>query len=187
MENHIDLSILMVYYLAREMMLPKETHWDNGTYISHAFEVLRRFGVCAEILWPFDPKKVTESPSWDAMRSAYSHKIHNYYQITATHKDRIDSVITAIQSGHPVVFGTAIGLNWFGYKKDQVLKPVANADIRGRHATVIVDWDEERELFKGENSWGLHWGDNGFYWMSPSYVAWSQSSDFWVPTMPWED
>lgn len=47
-ENHVDLSTLMVYYLARNLMDPKETHLDSGTYISHACDAIRRYGVAED-------------------------------------------------------------------------------------------------------------------------------------------
>lgn len=42
-------------------------------------------------------------------------------------------------------------------------------------------------MFIGENSWGSHWGDDGFYFMDPSTVAHADSRDFWVPIAGWEN
>ena len=69
-EAHVDLSVLAVYYLARELQFPPQTHVDDGTYISHACDVLRRFGACPEESWAFDLKRVNVSPSWLAMRKS---------------------------------------------------------------------------------------------------------------------
>ena len=69
MSAHVDLSRLAVYYLARELMDPQETDKDEGTYVSLACDVLRRWGVCPETEWPFDVTKVLTSPSWLSMRT----------------------------------------------------------------------------------------------------------------------
>lgn len=181
-EAHVDLSRLAVYYLARELMLPSETHLDDGTNIGLAFDVLRRFGVCPEADWPFDTAKLTTPPSWKAMRNAYQNKIQAFYRIRSTGNNRVDEVIRCLQAGNPVVFGTVVGSNWFNYQKGQVLK--LPDKVEGSHATVIVGF--ENGLFIGENSWGSGWGNDGFYFMAPEVLSSDKSRDFWVPQAGWE-
>lgn len=179
---HVDLSRLAVYYLARELMTPPECTKDNGTYISHAFDVMRRFGVPAETDWPWDLSKLYTPPSWRAMRAAYLCKITAFYKIKSLGQDRVRAVIEALRAGNPVVFGTACGENWQTYKKGQVLEvPFIRT---GGHATVLVGYQNGN--FIGENSWGNSWGNLGFYLMAPSVIASIMSSDFWVCQNGWE-
>lgn len=183
-EGHVDLSRLAIYYLARELMIPAETHIDGGTYISHAFDVLRRFGVPAEADWPWDPDMVFTPPSWRAMRKAYLHKIEAFFKVRSSGQDRVDAVVKCLQAGNPVVFGTNVDGSWFTYGKGDVLQPVIDRDATGRHATVLIGFKDGK--FLGENSWGDNWGDDGFYWMDPSVIAHPGSRDFWVPQAGWE-
>lgn len=180
--SHVDLSRLAVYYLARELMSPPETNKDNGTYVSHALDAIRRFGVCEEKDWPFDVKNVNVPPSWLAMRKAYKHKISSFYKIRSVGTLRIDAVIECLRAGNPVIFGTKIGDNWVHYKKDQVLDIPKKYD--GQHATVLLGYKDGK--FIGENSWGALWGDNGFYYMDPDVIGSSVSEQFWVPQAGWE-
>ena len=180
-EGHIDLSRLVVYYLARELMFPPETNKDAGTYISLGFDVIRRFGVPPEADWPFHQDKLFTPPSWRAMRKAYLHKIDSFFKIRSTGSDRVDEVVRCLQAGNPVVFGTTVGDNWRRYRKDQVLS--LPEDATGRHATVLVG--VQNGTFLGENSWG-GWGDNGFYRMDPEVIASDDSKDFWVPVAGYE-
>ena len=129
-DAHIDLSVLSVYYLARELMNPQETDKDSGTYISLACDVLRRFGVCPETDWPFKTNKVLFSPPWKAMRNAYLHKIKAFYRINSVGQDRIEKVVKALQARNPVVFGTSVGTNWFSYRDKTQVISLPNQVIR---------------------------------------------------------
>lgn len=183
LDNHEDLSVMAVYYLARELMWPPQTHVDKGTYVSHACDVLRRFGVCPESDWPWDPSKINESPTWSAMRGAYTRKINSFYKIYSTGMDRVDEVVRCLQSGNPVVYGTTVGPEWIAYRQGDILS--TPSQVIGRHATVLVGWEEG--VFIGENSWSAQWGDDGFYLMDPGVVAHPDSGDFWVIFEGWEN
>ncbi len=172
-----EFSRLMVYYLARELTLPPTTSVDRGTYVSHACDAIRRFGVCLEEDWPFQAEHITQNPPWRVMRKGYLNHIDSFYKIRSKGSDRVDAVIECLQAGEPVVYGTELDTSWFTYKKDQVLK-VPTKKIVGRHATVLLGW--RKGLFLGENSWGHGWGDDGFYQMDPEVIASEGSRDFWV-------
>jgi len=181
--SHVELSIMAVYYLARELQFPQSSSIDRGTYISLACDVLRRWGVCPDVDWPFVIKKVNKTPPWLAMRKAYQHKIEAFYRIQSSGNNRIEDIIQCLNAGNPVVFGTAVGKNWSSYRIGEVLsKP---DEIRGRHATCLVGYQNGK--FIGENSWGSRWGDGGFYLMDEDYIKWNETADIWTITAPWED
>jgi hypothetical protein len=182
--DHKNLSVLALYYLAREKMQPSRVGQDTGTYISLACDCLRLFGVCTEEAWPFDPGRVFDAPSIMSMREAYDHKISAYYRIQSTGQERVDSVIAALRSRHPVVYGTDVGDNWIQYRAGQVLQ---RPDVsQGAHATHLVGWEDARGVFIGENSWGRDWGEDGYYLIAPEVIAAPTSLDFWVVTGSWE-
>lgn len=181
-DKHVDLSILCLYYLAREQMGPEKVNEDKGTYISFACHCMREFGVPPEKLWGFDPKKVFKRPPLSVRQEGYVHKIQAHYRIKSRGDDRVKAVRKALQSGNPVVFGTRVGSNWMSYRKGETLG--LPDDNLGGHATVLVG--DTHGLFIGENSWGRGWGDDGFYWMDPEVIASGLSRDFWVITGGWE-
>jgi C1A family cysteine protease len=197
-DAHVDLSRLALYYLCRELMDPPETDKDDGTYISIAADVLRRFGVCRETpdptkpndhaFWPWDLDLLFKSPSWLAMRQAYVHKISAWYKIYSTGDDRVNDVILALAAGNPVVFGTKVYENFQAYDGTPI--GIGYGDLLGGHATVLEGWvptSKKGQYFLGENSWGTEWGpDDGFYKMRPEVIASSDSSDFIVITGGWE-
>lgn len=181
---HYDLSVLQVYFLAREMMFPKKTHEDNGTFISLGCDVARRFGVCREDEHPFSKENLHKPPSWASMRNAYLHRFSKFYRINSTGDQRVAEVEFALRANHPVMFATYVGDQWFSYRGGTTLKRETNEV--GSHATVLLGRDRHGD-FIGENSWGTSFGDDGFYKLDPEVISYHKSGDFWVATAPFED
>ena len=53
-------SRLMIYYLER--LIEGTINSDSGAQIRDAMKVLSKYGVCREILWPYDITKFAEKP-----------------------------------------------------------------------------------------------------------------------------
>ena len=175
----IQVSRLYIYSMARDE--EDEIDQDNGTHISTCFDILSRFGVCDENVWPYDDRKVFVRPSIKALRQATGHKIHSYYHLDATGDARISEIISALRANHPVVFGTNVEQSFNSYDGGSIIQPPTGA-VEGAHAMIIVGWLSARNAFIVKNSWGNGWGDNGFAYFSPEYITWSETWDLWVPT-----
>ena len=182
-KKHIDLSVLHLYYLARERMSTRPVHRDTGTQISLACESLRKQGVCTDKLWPYDTSKFDHSPSLMAMRESFVNKIDSYYRITSKGKDRINDILLHLHSGNPVAYGTALNKYFFNVDKHSVVGECTGR-VKGRHAMCIVGWlpDHEGGCFVIENSWGggNSWGDDGFFYASPDHLMDDQARDIWA-------
>jgi C1A family cysteine protease len=48
--------------------------------------------------------------------------------------------------------------------------PKPDDSVVGGHAICIVGYDDRKRLFKFENSWGPHWGDHGYGFVSYGYM-----------------
>lgn len=177
--KHVDLSVLDVYYGARDLMNPKMTDQDSGTFISLACDVLRKYGVCRDEMHPFKESSLYIPPPILATREAYLNKINSHFRIVSSGEDRIEDMISNLRADNPIVFGTAIGGNWFNYKGGRNPIGVINKeDIKGNHAMVVVGWVDG--LFVVENSWGGIWGENGFAYVAPEVFTSSRTKDMWV-------
>lgn len=187
----VQLSRLFVYTMARNFMDMdmdgrSDIDKDEGTFIRLCFDVLSRFGICREDLpagkggWPYDLAKLHTLPDLKAMRAATGHRIHSYYRITGTGEDRLDEIISALRSDHPVVFGTQLAAS---FRKVSSLTPIGPPDgvTIGGHAMLVVGYLASKG-FIVKNSWGTSWGNNGFCIMTPDYLAWDGTQDLWVPT-----
>jgi hypothetical protein len=179
-----QLSRLFVYSMARSIMDDDgsghgQIDKDEGTYIRLCFDILSRFGICDETIWPYDPTKVFIPPNIKAMRQAVGHRIHSYYRIKQSGQDRIPEIVAALQGRHPVVFGTQLEQSFESLSAPYVVNKPKGAVIGG-HAQMIVGW--VNGLFKVKNSWGPDWADGGFSYFTPEYLAWDRTEDIWVPT-----
>ena len=183
--QQVQLSRLFIYSCARMLQDDNgdgknDLNLDEGTYVRLAFDVLARFGVCEETLWPYDLDKVLVSPSLIALRQATGHRIHSYYRIKSTGDGRISDVITALRANHPVVFGTLIDKEFETLMGDGPIETPMGTSIGG-HCMIVVGYIGGN--FKVKNSWGQSWGDEGFCYMKPDYLTWSGTNDLWVPTL----
>jgi hypothetical protein len=179
-----QLSRLFVYTMARSLQDEdgdgdNDIDRDKGTYVRLCMDILTRFGICSEVIWPYDESKVYDWPSIKAMRQAAGHRIRGYFRINEDGDARCEAVIAALRAEHPVVFGTRVGAA-FGEVKDLTPQNPPSDNIGG-HAMIIVGY-LEGVGFIVKNSWGAGWGEAGFCIFSREYIAWSKTHDLWVPT-----
>lgn len=174
---HVDLSVLDLYFGARDLMRPKMTHIDSGTYISLACEVLKRFGVCRDKIWPFKKENLFKPPPIMATREAYLNKIFGHYRLTKSGNDLLDDIILNLQSKNPVIFGTQVDENWFNYTSNNEPLGIPEKPL-GAHAMVLVGF--VNGCFIVENSWGQFWGDNGFAFVRPEVFTHKYTQDAWT-------
>lgn len=181
---HVDLSTLHLYYMARELMIPPQTHVDGGTMISLACDALKRFGVCEEKSWPYVESKHHIAPPWFAAREGYLHRIKAFYRITGQGTDRLEGILLHLHAGNPVVFGTGVKSDFFDVGPGDVVQPIGNGVVMGGHAMVIVGYVDG--CFIIENSWGTDWGDDGFARFHPDAIAEDWAHDIWAVAEGWE-
>jgi len=78
-----------------------------------------------------------------------------------------------LQAGHPIVIGMALDENvWMTFSGSNVMNG-PKLDVKGLslHAMAIVGYDDSRNAFRLQNSWGTRWGDNGFAWVDYDYFT----------------
>lgn len=182
----IELSRLFVYWNAR--VYSGGTDKDEGTYITDAFDSLRKLGVCLENTFPYDTSRVFEQPSLEAYKEGNDNTISNFYSITTYDQERLHDIETSIRSNHPVVFGTNVSQEYTQYSgDDSVIWTFPNKSVGG-HAQLIVGVRtvNGKKNFLIRNSWGTNWGLSsipGHAWFDESYITNDATTDLWVPTL----
>lgn len=183
-EPFVKKARLFVYYNAR--LQTQSTDQDNGTFIKMAFVSLTQEGVCSEATWPYDPAQVNNRPSWAAYQEALPNRTSNFYAIgdnaiAAGGQDLVNAVKQALQAQHPVVFGMVVDQDYMAYSGGVVSMPASTRVGQGGHAQMIAGYDNNRQCWLVQNSWGPGWGEGGFAWVPWAYLDASQANDMWVP------
>ena len=59
--------------------------------------------------------------------------------------------------------------------------PSKDEKCLGGHAIMAVGYDDDKKVFIIRNSWGVEWGDKGYFYMPYEFILNKDlCSDFWV-------
>lgn len=177
-----QLSRLFLYWISR--CVTGDQKLDKGTYIRNAMSQCMTVGVAPEKFWEYDIGQVFTSPPLWVFNAASDNKINGLFRIDSYGDERSDDVETAVRANHPVVFGTAVGVEYQQYRGGGNAFEAPNHSIGG-HAQIIVGvrrrLDGKRE-FLVRNSWSEEWGDAGHAWISEQYLEDPRTDDLWLGT-----
>jgi hypothetical protein len=187
------LSPLYLYYVERVKIEGYRITADPGAQMIDIPEALQKYGQCIETDYPYPTNaNETAGPSSKAYRTApnaaaVSNALNYEIGQTASSYAMVAqadtaSVITLLRSNIPVMLGFNVydnsgytifeGLNTTNYtysplNANGTLK--SGLSLLGGHANVIIGYDNTRQAFLMENSWGTDWGNAG-YWYLPYSV-----------------
>lgn len=179
-------SRLFIYYEERRYLNTLAS--DSGAMIRDGIKVVHKLGAPPETDWPYVISQFTQPPPANAYSDAAKHKVASYQRLARD----LPVLKSCIASGHPFVFGftvyssfesAAVAAN--GKMPMPVLK---DEDMLGGHAVKAVGYDDNLATpnagpggFWVKNSWGLNWGDRGYFFMPYAYFTKrGLSSDFWT-------
>lgn len=174
-EKFTELSRLFVYYNSR--LLDKSELEDVGAYIRDGMKAVQKYGICSELLWPYDIKKFAIRPTDECYRDGLSRTITQYQSL-----DTIDEVLSAINDNKPVVIGMTVYDSFNKVSKsDPVIDLPKSTELGtgGGHAMTIVGYDIPKRQLLVKNSFGRGWGDRGYAWLPFDYAE-SEGFEKWV-------
>jgi C1A family cysteine protease len=166
-------SRLFLYYNSR--LLLGSINEDSGAYLYDGITAMKKYGICREILWPYNTSKFTNKPSPLCYTDGLSHQVLEAFQV----KPNTYDMKACLNSGEPFVFGFAIFDNFEDLnttKTGYVSIPTNKNQFLGGHAVVCVGYDDNL-TYKGikgywivRNSWGSKWGDRGYFYLPYKYL-----------------
>ena len=139
------------------------------TSISKTLDLLRDKGALPIEEFVFDPGWCGRQPTEAESKRAARYRIKAWSRFDA--KD-IDAVKAQLARGAPVIFGVRIGTKLRGHRGDSVFS--ADEGQYAAHAMIAVGYDDAKNAFRIQNSWGRSWGDGGYAWFS--YDFWKRST-----------
>jgi hypothetical protein len=163
-----DLSRLFVYYNQR--LWDDCVRDDAGAAIATGIRVLARLGVPTEKSWPYDRNLFAVQPPEEAYREASQLRVIDWWSVGLDPRN----VRGCLAAGFPVVFGTRCTESFMHPPPGGIVPmpgPGESANWRhGRHALLLVGYDDNEQLFVVRNSWGSDWGDFGYCYMPYAWV-----------------
>lgn len=174
----IDLSRLFVYY--NERVLENSVAVDAGAYIRDGIKALRKWGVCAERLWPYRIRRFAVRPRKICYRNALQRRISVYARVNQP----INDIKQVLASGYPVIFGFAVYESFDSPVVENtgvVPMPEPDEYLLGGHAVLCVGYDDSINRVLVRNSWGKNWGMGGYFTMPYAYISSpSLAADLWT-------
>lgn len=176
-EQFVDLSRLFVYYNAR--VLEGTLSEDAGTTIRDSLIGLKQYGVCTEVLWPYDITQFDDKPTDICYTDAKTRMISKYETLYS-----ITDIAEALSEFMPVVVGMEIYNSFISLnsENDTVTMPTIQDEPAGGHAVTLVGYDLAARVFLAKNSYGTSWGNEGYCWIPFEYIK-TQVFEKWCFTI----
>jgi C1A family cysteine protease len=125
-----------------------------------------------------DCAKIAPSPnlsccSFSSAPAPASQNVRHYKIKRSVHLNTVDEIKAGLQTYGPVVTGVTL---YASLMTDEVRKtgrlplPGPPESVLGGHALCIVGYDDQPQLFKARNSWGLQWGDRNYAYVPYAYA-----------------
>ena len=159
-----------------ELDLEGNVGTDSGAMIRDCMKALQRRGVCLEKDDPYTELAYKTAPSVQAVSGALGFSIRTYHRLHTW-----DDMRAAIHAGNPVDIGFTV---YESFESDEVAKtgivpmPKWGEEKLGGHSVAVFGYNTEYAIVK--NSWGLDWGDKGWFYLPKKFFTMSRVSDLWI-------
>ncbi|EMI22657.1 peptidase C1A papain [Rhodopirellula maiorica SM1] len=144
---------------------------DSGSYIfrpnmgpdDSAVGLFQTRGCSSNLLTPYIPKS-QNSTGWATLPNNNSFvEAANYPLFQHTKCETVDDIRYALVFGIPVVIAAYTEPSFDSFSGPGIY--TWGGIKQGRHAMCIIGYDNVRQAFRVQNSWGQNWGDQGRFWV----------------------
>lgn len=143
----------------------------QGSYLTQVVSANKQAGtfVVPAATWPYDPAhpqaSLDDVPGAAALADAGIAHIQEHVAIGAASSQEVKY---AIAQGWPPVISVPVYQD--DWQDGHVEGPAEGDKYRGRHAIVVVSYDDAEGAFRFVNSWGTSFGEGGFGTMTYEFV-----------------
>lgn len=145
----------------------------QGAYTGEALEHMKQRGLLEFSKFPYNENSCTQQPTKAQLQEATQHKIRGYNRLTKTGRNYdvdLEAVKQNIAQGAPVIIAAKVPYSFQDMIGKKVWKAKSsekrNVNNLGGHAMCLIGYDDTKQQFEIQNSWGTQWGDNGFIFVS---------------------
>jgi hypothetical protein len=150
-----------------------------GSFMVGTLQVVYDIGVPTNAVCPYSSQDgcTTTGFTQTMIDNAAAHKSTWYASVLSTD---LYSIKRLIVNNHALSFAVAIDSNFYnstcGYIWNSKGSPMGN------HAMTIVGYDDSKNAWLIQNSWGTSWGCNGQAWVDYNFFATICGGLFWMTT-----
>ncbi len=171
-------SRLFIYY--NERAIEHTTASDSGAQIRDGIKSVAKQGVCSEADWPYDITKFAIKPPTKVYTDALNNQALTYQRVSRS----LSQMRGCLAAGFPFILGFTVytAFESKAVSTSGILNlPGPKEKVLGGHAVLAVGYDDQAQRFIVRNSWGIHWGQEGYFTMPYAYLlSAGLSSDFWT-------
>lgn len=171
-------SRLFLHYNARAIAGTQKQ--NKGAQIRDAMKSVAKQGICRESSWPYRAHRFASRPPASAYQQALDFQSIAYQRLT----QELWNLKACLAQGFPFVFGMTVysAFDTAQMTRRGVLHLPKKGEAKvGGHAVLAVGYKEASQRFIVMNSWGKHWGQQGYFTVPYEYVLNPKlARDFWT-------
>ncbi|MGZ4677136.1 MAG: C1 family peptidase [Acidimicrobiia bacterium] len=151
-----------------EVSRPESFIEEAGTMLKAAADIARKYGFALEQDLPFHiPTNMFAGDENSFYASCSQRRIASYFNL----KKNINNWKAWLAATGPILVALNVDAAWDNAgSTGGVIDGYDPATVRGGHAVAVVGYRTDGH-FIVRNSWGTSWGDHGFGYVSPAYIA----------------
>lgn len=165
--NKPMFSVTYNYVRGRQLEGTYNSDPKIGYWPITSLRISRGWGAPLEERWPYSGGAAwwppEEPPNID--QYAREHKIFAYQRVRSS----VECKLALAARSFPTI-SVEMTSSWATAKKGKIRLPSKDDEINGSHGFFLVGFDDRREVFKFQNSWGIRWGDKGYGYLPYKYV-----------------
>jgi Papain family cysteine protease len=130
-----------------------------------ALDLLVQQGVCKWKDMPYTDTGCAIQPNSTQKTLASAYKITKYEQVQGFSTLELKKLLL---TKSPLIIGATVDEGFVNANKTYIWNKQVGKDLGG-HAIVIIGYDDSKNAFRIQNSWGNSWGDSGYTWLDYKY------------------
>jgi hypothetical protein len=139
----------------------------SGTSITACLDFMYINGVTTWQTVPFsDVNGCSLTPTSTQISEAANYKITNYSKVLSVDQTAIKQMIA---SKHAVIAALNIDYNFTNARAGYIWNTIGTGNAP--HSAIVVGYDDSKNAYRVQNSWGTGWGDAGYLWVDYAVFA----------------
>lgn len=146
-----------------------ETGECEGAFLINGLNLVKNQGVCSWIMMPYNISSCNTPPNNTQRFDAALNNLVNWGTLSV---NNVNGIKSSLELGYPVIINFEVSESFDNMWEDDGIWDSSNSNdtIRGFHAACVVGYEDSKQMFKVQNSWGKNGGDNGYFWVTYNLV-----------------